>query len=944
MIGDVLLIEHKHQRVSQEIVKRLGKERVHKLVISVSGESGSGKSEVAETLREILKKESYKVKILHLDNYYKTSPAERNTLRRTKGVKKSVGLQEIDWETMEENVRAFKTGKPTTIPFIDLFTSQEDKLITNFKEIDILIIEGLYALNSPADIGILIGLTYHDTKKAQLKRGKEKMDSFRLEVLKQEHAVVSALREKADFIITPDFTLSDHRTKKKDEPKEKTRKLLILSSRLPVRITKKGGKIHKREVINGMIIGIQSVYHAYESQWAGLCGADKEDLTSQEKKTLKTELTKEQGLTPLFLPRSKDGLSPQAFCSNTLWPLFHYFTEFTQYEQADWESYIKFNQQFYNEIKSQITPDITIWIHNYELMLLSALIRNDFPDIQIGFFFHTPFPSFEIFRLLPWRKELLTGMMGCDLIGFHTYDYARHFLSSISRILGYTHSLGRISAPDRLIRVDAIPMGIDYQKFIFAIRNPDVQDEIVKLKNEFGNTKIILSVDRLDYTKGVDQRLEVIRTFLERYPKYRGKVIFRLHLTSASQPNQTYKELKKSVEISISSINKTYGRKGWIPVIYTHKILPFNSLVALYCLADIALVTSIRDGMNLMAKEYLAARQDGTGALIVSEMAGVEKDLAEALIINPNNKTEIVEAIRTALEMPEAEQLKRNRIMQDRLRRFDAFKWIVEFMDGLENIRSDQKKLLARKLSSRTRTEIMTGYHTAESRLLILDYENVLTDQPDRPSTGLLEMIRTLTADPKNRLILMSNLDQRTMDTLFGSLKTDLVAGGGIWVRLQGEKWSSPYNLKAEWKKEIRPIMETFLDRTPGSILVERPHSFEWQYDKVSLELGNVRSQELMEDLLNFSKNRNLTVRQYGHCIEIRTAGVNKAKTFQPFLKNGKYEFILSINRPATDPSYYELFPSKAYTVMVGNSPSPARNNLDTCKNAVEFLKGLLGE
>ncbi|NJL60109.1 MAG: hypothetical protein HC887_11215 [Desulfobacteraceae bacterium] len=286
-------------------------------------------------------------------------------------------------------------------------------------------------------------------------------------------------------------------------------------------------------------------------------------------------------------------------------------------------------------------PDDIIWVHDYQLMLLPGLLREHLPESRIGFFLHIPFPAYELFRNLTSRKEILHGLLGSDLIGFHTFDYMRHFLNSAYRIMGVDTKLNEISYDNRVVYADTFPMGIAFDKYHNASRMPDVMKYIDEYQSFYGNQKIILSVDRLDYTKGILHRLAAFDKLLEQHPEYKGKVSLLAIVVPSRDTVAQYKELKIRIDEKIGNINGKYSDMNWVPIFYLYRGLPFEQLSALYYLSDIALVTPLRDGMNLVAKEYVAAKKDKTGVLILSEMAGAAIELTDAIIIIPTALTRL---------------------------------------------------------------------------------------------------------------------------------------------------------------------------------------------------------------------------------------------------------------------------------------------------------------
>jgi len=442
-------------------------------------------------------------------------------------------------------------------------------------------------------------------------------------------------------------------------------RLLIVSNRLPISIEKTENKLDFKRSVGGLATGLSSFYESYESLWIGWPGITLEDIEGKENEV--NARLKSKSFYPVYITQQDTENYYEGFCNKTVWPLFHYFTQYAKYDEVTWRSYKQVNEAFFEVIMKVIEPGDTIWVHDYHLMLLPKLIREEIQDATIGFFLHIPFPSFEVFRLLPWRKEILNGLLGADLIGFHSFDYVRHFNSSISRLLGYESTFGQIKVDNRLAKVDTFPMGIDYERFSSAVTESAVQDEIKQIRDEVGERKIIFSIDRLDYTKGILKRLESFDLFLDNNPEYEEKVTLILVAVPSRTGVEQYELLKKQLDELVGRINGQHGKIGWVPVWYLYQFLPFRTLVALYNIADIALITPLRDGMNLIAKEFIATKLDGKGVLILSEMAGAAREMGEALIINPNDKVEVANALKEALTMPEEVQIENNKLMQERL-------------------------------------------------------------------------------------------------------------------------------------------------------------------------------------------------------------------------------------------------------------------------------------
>ena len=298
-------------------------------------------------------------------------------------------------------------------------------------------------------------------------------------------------------------------------------KTLIVSNRLPVTIHKDENGISFVPSAGGLATGLGSIYKKGNNLWLGWPGVYIDE--NSEKEEITVSLAKEN-MRPVFLNEDDIHLYYEGFSNETIWPLFHYHTQYVIYNDSYFERYVEVNQKFCDEILKYAEPNDIIWIHDYQLMLLPEMLRKAIPEAKIGYFHHIPFPSYEIFRSLPWREDLLNGLMGSDLIGFHTYDDMRHFLSATSRLIGQDHEMGHIKYNDRQINVDAIPISIDYQKFEDSAKSEAIEIEMAAFKKSIGSQKLIISIDRLDYSKGINNRLYAFENFLETHPEFITKV------------------------------------------------------------------------------------------------------------------------------------------------------------------------------------------------------------------------------------------------------------------------------------------------------------------------------------------------------------------------------------------------------------------------------------
>jgi len=726
-------------------------------------------------------------------------------------------------------------------------------------------------------------------------------------------------------------------------------RLLIVSNRLPMSAVKKGGSLGFKSSAGGLATGLGSLFNGmFEGKWIGWPGIARGKLSVGEKNEMIREF-KRNSFLPVFLSQSDIDNYYLGFSNRTIWPLFHYFTQYAVYRRDFWHAYVKANRIFRDAVLGEAKAGDIVWIHDYQLLLLPRMLREKAPELTIGFFLHIPFPSFEVFRLLPWRREILEGLLGADLIGFHIYDYARHFLSSLSNRLGIEHSFGRIQIGHRIVKVDTFPMGIDYEKFARAGTDPKVTKEIGKNQAKLRGQKVILSVDRLDYTKGILQRLESFDCFLDKYPEYREKVTLILVAVPSRTKVEHYRQLKKDLDELVGRINGKYGAIGWVPVWYMYDFLSFEKLAALYRLADVCLVTPVRDGMNLIAKEYVASRTDGKGVLILSEMAGAAKELSEALIVNPNNIERIIDSIYAALRMPEKEQRKRNALMQERLRQYTVEVWADDFMKRLSEIRRLGKELLSRKLNSRVKKEIVERYRKSSRRLIFLDYDGTLKDFEMKPEDAIpdrevLRLLIKLSDDRKNEILVISGRDKDTLGKWFKHFNIGLIAEHGVWIKERDGEWELSEHQGNYWKEDIRPILERYRERTPGSLIEEKDYSLAWHYRKSETGLGKLRAMELKEEILHFTANLGLEVLEGSKVVEIKNAGVNKGNAALKWISHEIYDFILAAGDDHTDEDLFQVLPDEAYSIKVGLPPTNAQYTVNTVREFRSLLVEMVKE
>ena len=718
-------------------------------------------------------------------------------------------------------------------------------------------------------------------------------------------------------------------------------KLIIVSNRLPIKIFKKKNSYEFTYSSGGLATGMSSVHSKMDTLWIGWPGIASNNLNNKTIDEL-NKLLVEKKFRAVHLNKKEINDFYNGLSNKSLWPLFHYFIEYSIFDKDNWNSYKSVNNKFAQCVIENYNEGDLIWIHDYQLMLCPKIIRDLIPNSIIGFFLHIPFPSFEIFRIFPWRKELLNGILGSDLVGFHTYNYQRHFLSSVKRILLTNVKLNRVSVGPRKILVNTFPMGIDFEKFNNAAKKYLTENS---LKKSQSSVKNILTIDRLDYTKGVIQRIKAFEMFLDNYPKYIEKVKL-IMLTVPSRENVSdYKNLKKETDEIVGRINGKYSTVNWNPIAYYYRSIPFDQLIELYVTSDVAMITPVRDGMNLVAKEYIATRVNGDGVLILSEMAGASKELFEAVQINPFDLYNMSESIFKALTMPKEEQIKRNLSMQNRIKRYSVEYWANEFINSLKNKQKFQELNSAIKMDETTIKSIKEKFNKSKSKVIFLDYDGTLVPfnkKPELalPDKSLFKLIDNIMSAKNTDLVIISGRDTNFLDKCFGDLDITMVAEHGIFMKKINESWVSKYTKKRKWIDNLRPLFQSFSDRTPGTFVEEKETSLVWHYRRSDPELAADRVVEFKTELQSLISD-DLDLMDMNKAIEVKSATFNKGIAVNEIIRNNKYDFILCFGDDVTDEDMFVNLPKSAFTVKVGKSNTKAKYFLEDY-NSVRYLLNYL--
>ncbi|EXJ85166.1 trehalose 6-phosphate synthase [Capronia epimyces CBS 606.96] len=586
----------------------------------------------------------------------------------------------------------------------------------------------------------------------------------------------------------------------------------------------------------------------------------------------------------------KDQSRWRSYAEHELYTLFHYRhhgPDDGRAEKTSWADYVTLNEAFADRILHVYQPGDIVWIHDYHLMLLPSLLRQRIPNIYLGFFLHIPFPSSEYMRCLPRRKDVLTGALGATMIGFQSYSFSRHFNSCCKRILGFESSSAGVDAYGAHVAVDVFPIGIDVgsvQKLAFL--DPVIEQNMEALTQLYAGKKIIVGRDRLDTVRGVAQKLMAFEIFLERYPEWRDKVVL-IQVTSPTSVMEEKVDGAHKVEHHISNlvsrINGKYGSLSHAPVQHYPQYLTSQEYFALLRVADVGLITSVRDGMNTTSLEYVICQKDHHGPLILSEFSGTAASLGNAIHINPWDLGGVAQALKYALEMPEEKKRSDHEKLYNYVTTHNVSSWSNNFLRRLlTNLTSFTQSDLTPALD---RNRMIQQYQQAKKRLFMFDYDGTLTPivkDPNAaiPSDRVLRTLKALAADPRNNVWIISGRDASFLEEWMGHItELGLSAEHGCFMRRPGsEQWENlAASMDMGWQKEVMDIFTHYTERTQGSWIEKKRVALTWHYRQADPDFGAFQARECRKALEdNVMKNWDVEVMSGKANLEVRPQFVNK--------------------------------------------------------------------
>lgn len=733
--------------------------------------------------------------------------------------------------------------------------------------------------------------------------------------------------------------------------KKDIKRLVIVAYRLPFTFKSRHNKITAVQNTGGLVSAILSLSQKIKVKvrdegltktvWVG-----KGDYSDQEMRSV-NEVNENFDLKPVQIPDNINDKFYGGFCNDLIWPLFHYFPSMAVFGEDYFENYQLANKLFYDELASILQPGDFVWIHDYQLFLLPQMVREGFPDVSISFFLHIPFPSYEVFRIMPdgYQTAILKGLLGANLIGFHTHDYAQHFLKSVKRRLGYDVILNTVQSGSTFSRADAFPISIDFNKFHNSVNQPETEKFINRIRNQKRDRKIILSVDRLDYSKGFLNRLAAYELFLERYLNVRGKVIFNMVMVPSRDTIARYQAMKKEIEATVGRINGKYGTLDWNPIIYQYRSLKFNELVALYSQSDVGLLTPLRDGMNLVAKEYVASQHNPHGMLVLSELAGAAAELGEAILINPTDTSSTADAIYLALNMAEAEKSDRIEKMAKRIKEYDVFAWADDILRSTIKVRDDQKNYRVRLVNKSIEDNLIKLFREASNPILFFDYDGTLVPIREFPEMAIpdghiISITERLSAH--TNIVIISGRNKEFLDKWFSYLDLTLIAEHGAFIKYPGKEWEYYLDKSDSWKEVILPVLTRYSNRCKGAFVEQKTASLCWHYRNSDADLAALRTLELKNELTELISNMPLQIIEGHKVVEVKRAGYNKGTAARKVFDAEKHDFVLAIGDDKTDEDLFESLPSDAVTIKVGKETTRAKYSFAMQSAVIEFLERLI--
>jgi trehalose 6-phosphate synthase/phosphatase len=740
-------------------------------------------------------------------------------------------------------------------------------------------------------------------------------------------------------------------------------KTILVSNRLPVRIDAEGHVTRTTGGLASALAAAQCDGTSVEPElaperalWVGWPGAASEDLRAHPDVSSRLAAL---GLAPVLLGQAELDAYYEGYSNATLWPVLHALVTRAEFRPEWFAAYEAVNRRFVEVTLESTRPGDSIWIHDFHLFLAPRMLREARSDIRIGFFLHTPFPSSELFRTVPEREALLEGVLGADLIGFHTYSYLRHFRSALLRVLGVESEMDGVRCRDHTARLGVHPIGHDHSGFAAALAAPEFARAFHEHGAELGAQQLALSVERLDYTKGVPQKLAAIRRFLERNPELRRNTVFLLIAVPSRQGIREYDLLTEQVQREVGALNGEFGVVGRVPVQFLHQSFPQSELAALYALADVCVVTPLIDGMNLVAKEFIACKavapEARPGVLVLSEFAGAAQEMSEALLVNPYDIDAVAATIAQGLQLSHDERRRRTAAMGPRLVRRDAKAWAQKFLFELAALDTAPPRTRRGEDLAALAEELARAVQGGRRLALFLDYDGTLrsfTASPDAavPDQTLRALLRGLAAREGVDIAVVSGRPSEFLERHLGDLGVTLVAEHGYcWRRADASRWEHVQpDVDAGWKDNVRPVLQQAVDLTPGTTLEEKRSALVWHYRRAEPDFGAWRAHLLLAELTDVTASLPVVVHLGRKIVEVSSQLFSKGAAVRHLVGALEPDIVLAAGDDQTDETMFALDLGPRillHTIGIGEGPSRAqrRTDIDGLRACLERLQQTLG-
>lgn len=721
-------------------------------------------------------------------------------------------------------------------------------------------------------------------------------------------------------------------------------KRIFVSNRLPFSISSDG---ELKRGSGGLVSALLGVSLDEPFAWFGF----ETDLKASKELSEKAhEVNPHLECYPVYLPKEKYEKYYDGFANDIIWPLFHYESHLTNFNRANWEAYKEANQAMADAIAKVAKPGDTVWIHDFHFLVLPRMLRERAPDVRIGFFLHIPFPSAELFRQLPVREEILSSLLEGDLLGFHEHSYLRQFVVSLKSILGVESSFFKTEIEGHTTHLGVFPISIESDAYKEKAAAPEVQEKAEHYRNISNVPFSILGVDRLDYTKGLELKLRGFQHALKKYPELVGKVSLLQVAVPTREKVPAYIKIKNEVEQLVGAINGEFGAPSYIPVHYIFKSVSELELLALYRRANAALVTSKRDGMNLVAMEFVMAQDLETpGTLILSEFAGASSLLSDALIINPWDVDAIADAIKQAYDMKYEERADRLSHLQDILSRYSSTKWATGFLDDLEKIK---------RTSTKRAMEISPFRNSWPSNLLkalsapkikvILDYDGTTVAITKRPEQAILleETKKLLLSLHTNRMeiFVLSGRMKEFLESQFGDMPVGLAAEHGAFYKMPGESWQSRISSDVQsWYPYVEKVMNDYSEKVPLAWVEKKSACLVWHFRQSPQDFAQYQAKKMDDELQVGMANEPVSIVIGKKIVEAKAIECNKGSFLRWLMQqpeNDDASFIC-IGDDRTDEDMFRALGPRGVSIKVGEGFTEAQFRLEEQKDVITFLREL---